>query len=147
MKEATIGTQSRAKVISAWPFESSSGTTTYETQLHEDGVITCNCPGWVNRIDKETGLRSCKHCREVKYDSSRILSGQKPAVFKNTNPKVRYKTVEVEKKVYVNSPPKVIEKVIEKIVEKQIYVKAPTVEIRGGKRLLRAIPQTTENGG
>lgn len=139
MKEATIGSQSREKVISAWPFKSSAGTTTYETQLHSDGVITCNCPGWVRNV-KADGHRECKHCREVKAEANAIVRGLKSPVFKNNDQNFQYKTIEVEKKVIVPQV-RVVEKIVEKIVEKRIFVKSDSVEIRGTKRLLRAIPQ------
>lgn len=73
---AKYGRQSTAKVISAWPFKSSSGTTTYETQLHEDGVLTCSCPGWVNRA-----VRECRHVKEKLYEASEIVSGRRNPVF------------------------------------------------------------------
>lgn len=44
-----------------WTFESSSNPNkVYETQLHDDDSITCNCPGWTKR-----SIRSCKHTRMV----------------------------------------------------------------------------------
>jgi hypothetical protein len=138
MKEATIGSQSREKVISAWPFKSSAGTTTYETQLHSDGVITCNCPGWVRHVKPDL-RRECKHCREVKYEATQILQGRQKPIFKNDQ-NVQYKTIQIEKKVILPQV-KVVEKIVEKIIEKKVFVKSDSVEIRGTKRFLRAIPQ------
>jgi hypothetical protein len=77
--KATYGKMSKEKVISAWPFLSSAGTTTYETQLHEDGVLTCNCPGWVRHV--VNGKRACKHVREVFSVASLIMDGVRQPEF------------------------------------------------------------------
>lgn len=34
-------------VLAAIASKSSTGTVTYETQVHDDGTTTCDCPGWV----------------------------------------------------------------------------------------------------
>ncbi len=75
-KVARYGEMSTAEVISAWPYKSSKGTTTYEIQLHSDGLLTCNCPGWVNRKS-----RDCHHVKEKVFESQQILDGKKPRVF------------------------------------------------------------------
>ena len=76
-KLARYGEPSREKVISAWAFPSSAGTTIYEIQLHEDGILTCNCPGWVIlRMGKDK--RECKHVKEVLYEAQQILDGVRP---------------------------------------------------------------------
>ena len=131
--KARYGEQSVAKVISAWPFRSSSGTTTYETQLHNDGILTCNCPGWVQRRS-----RDCKHVKEKVDEAQQILDGRKSPVFERmdgTQIKPQVVVREVIKEV-----PKIVEKIVEKVVVKEVPVTLPKVEIRGSKRLLRALP-------
>lgn len=78
-REATYGTQSRERIIAAWPRLSSAGTTTYEIQLHSDGVLTCDCPGWVRRA-----TRDCKHVKELKAEATRVLRGQSAPRFPAT---------------------------------------------------------------
>jgi hypothetical protein len=47
-----------------WTFESSSNPNkVYETQLHDDDSITCNCFGWTKR-----SARTCKHTRMVETE-------------------------------------------------------------------------------
>jgi hypothetical protein len=108
------------RVISAWSNKSSSGNTTYETQLHEDGLLTCDCPGWcIQKKDKRTGLpkpRSCKHTVPLANLAREIKSGRHPKVFQSNKPTT-----------------------IVKIVERQVT--EPTTVIRTGKRLLRAISE------
>lgn len=113
--KATYGKPSKAKVISAWPFLSSAGTTTYETQLHEDGVLTCNCPGWVRHV--LNGQRGCKHVRGILPIASEIMSSlRKPEFIKSES---------------VVSPKPKVESFPRKDVE----------EIRSSRRLLRVIPE------
>jgi hypothetical protein len=80
MKTATYGEPSTAKVISAWGTRSSSGTTKYETQLHSDGMMTCNCPGWcMKKKDKHTGEplpRVCGHIKDHLYGAHDIMAGR-----------------------------------------------------------------------
>lgn len=48
-------------LVKTWTFESSSNPNkTYETQLHDGGNTSCNCPGWTKR-----SIRTCKHTRMV----------------------------------------------------------------------------------
>ena len=48
-----------------WTFKSSSNPNkAYEAQLHDDGHISCGCPGWCKRTASD-GSRSCKHTRWV----------------------------------------------------------------------------------
>lgn len=83
MKHSTAcyGFQSKEEIISAWPFSSSSGTTVYEVQLHSDGVLTCNCPGWVNHPS-----RACKHVKEKLEEAELIFTSKKPPVFEKFKP-------------------------------------------------------------
>ena len=67
--------------VYTWAFASSQprgGTiVTYETRLEEDGVLRCNCMGWVFvRKDKNTGLpkpRECKHTNMVLSEAPTVL--------------------------------------------------------------------------
>ncbi len=76
VRTARYGEQSTAKVISAWARKSSKGTTTYEILLHSDGILTCNCPGWVQR-----STRDCKHVKELVYVAGEILSSRRSPIF------------------------------------------------------------------
>ena len=139
---ARFGGSSNGSIISAWPFRSSQGTTTYETVLHNDGVLTCNCPGWTRAINKVTGLRGCKHVKEVLAKADLIMNGKRAPEFVNsdgviTNPRV------VER-VVIKEVPKFMEKVVERVVIKEIQQKQPVVEFRGSRRLLRTIPNSTD---
>ena len=37
----------------------------HKTLVYEDLTTSCNCAGWCKHVDKDTGLRSCTHTREV----------------------------------------------------------------------------------
>lgn len=66
-------------IAKAWTFASSSNPSKkYETLQHEDGTITCNCPGWTKRAE-----RSCKHTRAVEMGSA---TGQAEAFIDYTHP-------------------------------------------------------------
>jgi len=91
--KARYGEPSTAPVISAWAKPSSSGTTVYETQLHSDGMITCNCPGWcMKKKDKDTGEplpRTCTHINGKKgvfQVADEIMAGKRPRVFEKYIP-------------------------------------------------------------
>ena len=60
-------------VIAAWAFPSSSGSTTYETTLDEEGTLNCNCPGFI--FKKKGQARGCKHTRQIEPYTGRVLSG------------------------------------------------------------------------
>lgn len=55
---------SKGYIAKVWRFESSSGTSTYETIKYSDGTTSCSCPGWCRRVAAD-GSRSCKHTRLV----------------------------------------------------------------------------------
>ena len=68
-------------VLKAWAFDSSQGTTTYETVLRRDGTLTCNCPGWINK--KKGEARGCKHTRDVAREAADLVfeaEGRGPAL-------------------------------------------------------------------
>jgi len=135
---AHFGESSNQRVISAWPFKSSQGTTTYETVLHDDGVLTCNCPGWTRAINKVTGLRGCKHVKEMVARADLIMSGsRKPEFVKSDGVTITPRVVE---RVVVKEVTKVVEKVVDRVVIKEVQQKQPVVEFRGSKRMLRAVP-------
>jgi hypothetical protein len=74
------------EVISAWSEPNSKFTTVYTVQLRADGVISCDCPGWVNMAskDKITGekVRACTHCRNHLNEAQEILDGKRPREFR-----------------------------------------------------------------
>lgn len=129
--EARYGEQSRERVISAWPFKSSSGTTIYEVQLHSDGILSCNCPGWVVRR-----TRDCTHVKRKVSEAQLILDGKKSPVFEKMDGSQI--TPQIIVKEVVKEVPKIVEKVVEKIVIKEVPMAEPSVEVRTGRRLLRA---------
>jgi len=46
-----------------WEFPSSSSSKIYTTMRHEDGHLSCNCPGWC--FKKNGKDRSCKHTNSI----------------------------------------------------------------------------------
>lgn len=58
-------------IVYAWATPSSHGTTTYETILHFDGTLSCNCPGWTF---KRGDTRGCKHTKLYASDAEAILT-------------------------------------------------------------------------
>ena len=50
----------KTPVNKVWAFPSSHGATVYEAIMREDGTISCDCPGWVYRRERE-----CKHTRMI----------------------------------------------------------------------------------
>ena len=62
------------KIIGAWAFPSSSGSTTYETTLDEVATLLCNCPGFI--FKKAGQARGCKHTRQVAPFVESVLLGK-----------------------------------------------------------------------
>ncbi len=60
-------------IVAAWAFPSSSGSTTYETTLDDDGILSCNCPGFI--FKKKGQERSCKHTRQIEPYRERVKAG------------------------------------------------------------------------
>jgi hypothetical protein len=84
------------KVISAWAFNSSAGTTVYEVQLHEDGNLTCNCPAWI--FNKKN--RNCKHTNSLVGTAEKIIKKQTEPIWqgKDVEKKVNPKFIPTEKR-------------------------------------------------
>ena len=40
----------------------------HKAQVYMDLSTSCNCAGWCKHVDKDTGLRSCTHTRELERD-------------------------------------------------------------------------------
>lgn len=69
--------------VFTWSFRSSQPRggqiINYETRLEEDGVLRCNCPGWVfckvpkNPQGVATAPKTCKHTNMVKDEAPDIL--------------------------------------------------------------------------
>lgn len=67
--------------VFTWAFRSSQARggqiINYETRLEEDGVLRCNCPGWVFCKTKDANgnpvAKACTHTRQVKDESTDIL--------------------------------------------------------------------------
>lgn len=70
--------------VFTWSFRSSQPRggqiITYETRLEEDGVLRCNCPGWVFcKIEKDSrgnpvAPKTCKHTHMVQEEAPDILN-------------------------------------------------------------------------
>lgn len=63
--------------VYTWKFASSQprgGTIVdYETRLEENGILRCNCPGWIF-CKGEPGVKACRHTRMVIDESRDVLS-------------------------------------------------------------------------
>ena len=85
---STSTTRSRApgtygEPVYVWAFRSSQARggqiITYETRLEEDGVLRCNCPGWIFcKVEKDaagnpTSVKFCKHTQAIKEEAPVIL--------------------------------------------------------------------------
>ena len=55
-----------AEIIWAWPHLSSQKVTIYQTCLHLDGQLSCNCLGWT-RVKKDKP-RGCTHTKNTPAD-------------------------------------------------------------------------------
>ncbi len=60
-------------IVAAWAFPSSSGSTTYETTLDNEGTLSCNCPGFI--FKKKGQERGCKHTRQIEPYAERVRAG------------------------------------------------------------------------
>jgi hypothetical protein len=101
MARKKVAKQSYGDPVFTWAFRSSQprgGTfVTYETRLEEDGLLRCNCMGWVfQRKDKKTGEklpRHCKHTDEVQGEVKEIMrmfkAGEALPTFVDPNAPVR----------------------------------------------------------
>jgi len=54
-------------IVKTWAFQSESNPSKppYETQMHDDGNLSCNCDGWTKRFKANGGVRTCRHVRLV----------------------------------------------------------------------------------
>ncbi len=70
---ATFGEQSTNRTLTTWYRNSQTNPDArpYEIQLHDDGILTCNCRGWTNKKDYQP--RSCRHVRELLTEAQRYL--------------------------------------------------------------------------
>lgn len=70
---ARFGEMSRNRVLKTWytPSRSTPNNPPYETQLHDDGILTCNCRGWINHPE-----RICTHVRSYLGEAQRFLDGR-----------------------------------------------------------------------
>ncbi len=55
--------KAHGKRVKEWENPSSSSSKTYTTVKWQDGVFSCNCPGWTRQT--RGGYRNCKHVREA----------------------------------------------------------------------------------
>ncbi len=73
---ATFGEQSTNRTLTTWyrASQTNPDARPYEIQLHDDGILTCNCRGWTNKKDYQP--RSCRHVRELLADAQRYLDSR-----------------------------------------------------------------------
>lgn len=79
--------------VFVWAFRSSQPRggqfITYETRLEEDGVVRCNCPGWIF-CKGEPAQKTCKHKNQIVSETSDILArfrrGETLPTFHDENP-------------------------------------------------------------
>jgi len=66
---ASYGKMSRLPILHAWKRQSRRDPSKlYAVQLHQDGVLTCNCKGWINRAS-----RDCRHVKELLEEAQMLL--------------------------------------------------------------------------
>lgn len=61
----------RGSVIQAWEMVSEHRATQYETILHTNGDVTCNCPGWI--YARKGQPRTCKHTQRIEDEAGRLF--------------------------------------------------------------------------
>ena len=61
-------------VAAAWATPSRHGAAIYETLLHADGRLSCDCPAWV--YVKKGRPRGCRHTRAVEGQVADLLTGR-----------------------------------------------------------------------
>ena len=73
---ATFGEQTTNRTLTTWyrASQSNPDRRPYEIQLHDDGILTCNCRGWTTKKDGQP--RSCRHVRELLTDAQRYLDSR-----------------------------------------------------------------------
>lgn len=106
------GLMSRSTILKRWSVPSNSNPSkSYEVQLHDDGILTCNCRGWINHSN-----RVCHHVRDKHSAAQTFLTGT--TNYPGTSHKLDKVTQQVvAPKIAMPTPaPKPIEKVIEKVV-------------------------------
>ena len=61
-------------VVAAWATPSRHGAAVYETLLHADGRLSCNCPAWF--YVRKGRPRGCRHTRAVESQVADRLAGR-----------------------------------------------------------------------
>jgi hypothetical protein len=76
-RKIEVGQEVLKEPIFVWAFASSQARggqiINYETRLMADGVVKCNCPGWVF----SKGDKSCKHTKRIEGEVKGILEKYK----------------------------------------------------------------------
>jgi hypothetical protein len=75
---SATGGPAEPAVVAAWATPSRHGAAVYETLLHADGHLSCNCPAWV--YVKKGRPRACRHTRAVESQVADLLAGRLAAV-------------------------------------------------------------------
>lgn len=63
----------------SWKFQSSSSPKIYTTQIGDNGLLSCDCPGWT--VKKLGKVRECKHTKKVASDEHLSLSERDGQLF------------------------------------------------------------------
>jgi hypothetical protein len=64
----------RREVVAAWATPSRHGAAIYETLLHADGQLSCDCPAWV--FVRRGRPRGCRHTRAAEPQVADLLAGR-----------------------------------------------------------------------
>jgi hypothetical protein len=62
------------EVVAAWATPSRHGAAIYETLLHADGQLSCDCPAWI--FVRRGRPRACRHTHALEPQVADILAGR-----------------------------------------------------------------------
>lgn len=74
-------------MVAAWATPSRHGAAVYETLLHADGRLSCNCPAWV--YVRKGQPRGCRHTRVAESQVADRLAGHVAVVGGSSGPTLR----------------------------------------------------------
>lgn len=76
MPSKKMSTKLKEDPVYIWAFKSSKPRAggqfiTYETRLNQDGLTSCNCPGWAFA---RNGVHSCKHTKKIDDEAKGVYT-------------------------------------------------------------------------
>ena len=74
-------------MVAAWATPSRHGAAVYETLLHADGRLSCNCPAWV--YVRKGRPRGCRYTRVAESQVADRLAGRVAVVGGSSGPTPR----------------------------------------------------------